>query len=159
MRTKTNVARKKFIKKQLKRVGCYAGPIDDRWTTPAIRTSIQNFVKYAKLSSSPADPDVEFLDVIRRKPDRVCPLEREQSAGRPGKTDDPGKSENSGQPKTSSRNASLGDPLKESLQVMPAGTIRTGQTVTFTARNGRKITCTGGNNSHQNHVPRTCFWN
>src|SRR5262249_2063048 len=63
------------IKRQLKRVGCYGGQIDDRWSTTATRTSIQNFVKYAKLPFGPAEPQLDLLDTIRDKHDRVCPPE------------------------------------------------------------------------------------
>jgi hypothetical protein len=50
-----------------------------------------------------------------------------------------------------------GDALAESNHVAPAGTLRAGQTATLTARNGRKMTCTGGNTAR--NIPRTCFWN
>src|SRR5262249_42614710 len=34
-----------------------------------------NFVKYARLPSGPAEPELDFLDAIRGKLDRVCPAE------------------------------------------------------------------------------------
>jgi hypothetical protein len=62
------------IKKELKRVGCYAGRIDDNWATRETKSSVGKFVKYAKLSTS-ADPSEDFLNAIRGKADRVCPVE------------------------------------------------------------------------------------
>ncbi len=63
------------IKKELKRVGCYAGPIDDNWTTAQTATSIKKFVKAAHASASPEQPTTDFLDALRGRSERVCPLE------------------------------------------------------------------------------------
>jgi hypothetical protein len=63
------------IKKELKRVGCYGGPIDDNWATREAKTSLSKFVKFANLPSEPAEPAVDFLDAIRSKSGRVCPLQ------------------------------------------------------------------------------------
>jgi hypothetical protein len=62
------------IKKELKRVGCYAGPIDESWSAAA-KSSAQRFAKYAKLPATPGEPAVDFLHAIRATSDRVCPLE------------------------------------------------------------------------------------
>jgi uncharacterized caspase-like protein len=63
------------IKKELKRVGCYAGPIDDNWTTAQTATAIKKFVKAAHASASPEQPTTDFLDALRGRSERVCPLE------------------------------------------------------------------------------------
>jgi len=63
------------IKKELKRVGCYSGRIDDNWTSAETKSSVGKFVKYAKLPAAPGDPDFDFLVTIRGKSTRVCPLE------------------------------------------------------------------------------------
>jgi len=63
------------IKKELKRVGCYAGTIDDNWTTAQTATSIKKFVKAAHASASPEQPTTDFLDALRGRSERVCPLE------------------------------------------------------------------------------------
>jgi hypothetical protein len=63
------------IKRELKRVGCYTGRIDDDWTTSETKSSLNRFAKYGNLSAEPTIPDVEFLDFVRSRPDRVCPLE------------------------------------------------------------------------------------
>jgi hypothetical protein len=63
------------IKKELKRVGCHAGKLDDQWTTSDTKVSVQKFAKFAKLPSVPSEPVVDFLDAIREKSGRVCPLE------------------------------------------------------------------------------------
>jgi hypothetical protein len=63
------------IKKELKRVGCYAGRIDNNWATRETRSSVVKFVKFAKLPTAPAEPENDFLDAIRGRSDRVCPQE------------------------------------------------------------------------------------
>jgi uncharacterized caspase-like protein len=63
------------IKKELKRVGCLAGAVDEKWTTTDTRVSIAKFVRFAKLQTTPAQPTNDFLDALRRSGARVCPLE------------------------------------------------------------------------------------
>jgi hypothetical protein len=63
------------IKRELKRLGCYTGRIDDDWTTSETRSSLNRFAKYANLPAEPKIPDVELFDFVRSRPDRVCPLE------------------------------------------------------------------------------------
>jgi hypothetical protein len=65
----------KGIKKELRRLGCYTGRIDDDWATRETKSSLNRLAKYANLSAEPKNPDVEFLDFVRSRPDRVCPLE------------------------------------------------------------------------------------
>lgn len=48
------------------------------------------------------------------------------------------------------------DAMRESMIVSGPGTIRTGQTVIVTARDGRKMTCLGG--SIVQKIPRRCAW-
>ena len=62
------------IKKELKRVGCYAGRIDDRWETSETRASVGRFAKHASLSTSPGEPSADFLDLVRRTVARICPV-------------------------------------------------------------------------------------
>lgn len=179
------------IKQELARVGCYGGTVDDRWSTAATRSSVQKFVKYARLPSTPSEPGMGFLESIRGQPGRVCPLEcnprqvevggqcvaktcpvgatlgREgtcnpkdgkKTAARPDKADDAAKGKDANKAAPPSRGVALGDATKESLNISGPGTIRTGQTVTLTARNGRTMTCTGGRMG-PNHLPRRCVWN
>jgi uncharacterized caspase-like protein len=63
------------IKNELHRVGCYSGSIDDKWTSAETKSSLDKFAKFAKLSAAPSSPDTDFLDTLRGKTDRVCPLE------------------------------------------------------------------------------------
>jgi hypothetical protein len=63
-----------LIKKELKRLGCYAGRIDDDWASSETKSSVTRFAKYANLSV-PKNPDIEFLNVVRGRSGRVCPLE------------------------------------------------------------------------------------
>jgi hypothetical protein len=63
------------IKRELKRLGCYTGRIDDAWATSETKSSLNRFAKYANLSAEPKNPDVEFFDFVRSRPGRVCPLE------------------------------------------------------------------------------------
>jgi hypothetical protein len=62
------------IKKELKRVGCYSGRIDERWSTPDGATSTKKFLRYASLSNLSNEPTQDLLDTLRGKSDRVCPL-------------------------------------------------------------------------------------
>jgi hypothetical protein len=64
-----------LIKKELKRLGCYAGRIDDDWAGGETKSSVTRFVKYAHLSAEPKNPDIDFLNFVRSRPSRVCPLE------------------------------------------------------------------------------------
>jgi len=64
-----------LIKKELKRLGCYAGRIDDDWASSETKSSVTRFVKYANLSAEPKNPDIDFLNLVRSRPGRVCPLE------------------------------------------------------------------------------------
>jgi Caspase domain len=63
------------IKKELKRVGCYTGRMDDKWVTADTKASVQKFVKHANFASSADEPTQRLLDAVRTEPDRVCPLE------------------------------------------------------------------------------------
>jgi uncharacterized caspase-like protein len=63
------------IKKELKRVGCYTGREDDKWTTADTKASVQQFTKHSSFASLTDEPTERFLDAIRAKSDRVCPLE------------------------------------------------------------------------------------
>jgi hypothetical protein len=65
----------KAIKNELHRVGCYSGAIDDTWTSAETKSSLDKFAKFAKLSAAPSNPDTDFLDTLRGKTDRVCPLD------------------------------------------------------------------------------------
>ena len=62
------------IKKELKRVGCFAGRIDGRWDATDVKSSVQNFARYAKLSAVPDEPLMDLLGAVRGKSERVCPL-------------------------------------------------------------------------------------
>jgi uncharacterized caspase-like protein len=61
------------IKKELKRVGCYSGILDEIWATADTKLSVQQFVKYARLTTAPVEPLPELLDVLRGRSERVCP--------------------------------------------------------------------------------------
>jgi len=63
------------IKIELKRVGCYGGPIDEKWTTATVQASIDRFAKRASLQIPSGEPTSEFLDAIRGKSGTVCPPE------------------------------------------------------------------------------------
>jgi hypothetical protein len=60
---------------ELTRVGCYAGKLDDDWSSSSVKQSIMKFVKAASLSRAPDDPSTDFLNAIRGQSSRVCPLE------------------------------------------------------------------------------------
>ncbi len=61
------------IKQELKRVGCYAGRIDDNWTSAETKISVAKFSRYANLTGQPDSPNNNFLEFIKGKIARVCP--------------------------------------------------------------------------------------
>jgi hypothetical protein len=63
------------IKKELTRVGCYSGAIDGDWTGVETKSSLGKFKKYANLPTVPDDPAGNFLDALRGKSGRICPLD------------------------------------------------------------------------------------
>jgi uncharacterized caspase-like protein len=63
------------IKRELKRVGCYAGKIDDTWGHRTLAASVKQFVKFAKFSGAADEPSTDFLDAVRGSEPGVCPLE------------------------------------------------------------------------------------
>jgi uncharacterized caspase-like protein len=63
------------IKKELKRVGCYAGKIDDSWSHQTLRSAVKQFAKYAKFSGAADAPSTDFLDAVRGSEPGICPLE------------------------------------------------------------------------------------
>src|SRR5262249_53411943 len=65
----------KEIKKELKRVGCYSGGLDERWPTAETTASLKKFAAQARLSTPGAEPSVALLEEIRGRSGRVCPLE------------------------------------------------------------------------------------
>jgi len=63
------------IKRQLRRVGCYPGKIDESWGDAALTRSITQFVKQAKFSGATGEPTYDFLDAVSGSGPGVCPLE------------------------------------------------------------------------------------
>ena len=63
------------IKKELKRVGCYAGKVDDDWRSADVKQSLAKFAKIASLAKTPEEPDAVFLNSVRSQITRVCPIE------------------------------------------------------------------------------------
>jgi uncharacterized caspase-like protein len=63
------------IKKELQRVGCYLGLIDDKWPTSDAKEAAQKFVRFARVAVRTTEPSSELLDAIRGKSGHVCPLE------------------------------------------------------------------------------------
>jgi uncharacterized caspase-like protein len=63
------------IKRQLRRVGCYPGKIDESWGDPALTRSITQFVRQAKFSGATDEPNYDFLDAVSGSGPGVCSLE------------------------------------------------------------------------------------
>ncbi len=63
------------IKKELKRIGCYSGKLDDDWKSPETKQSLAKFTKIASLAKAPGEPDAVFLNTLRHQITRVCPIE------------------------------------------------------------------------------------
>ena len=65
----------KGIKIELKRTGCYSGRIDESWPKRSSNHAVRTFARYAKLSSVPEAPSAQLLELLKSKPDGLCPLE------------------------------------------------------------------------------------
>ena len=65
----------KDIKIELKRTGCYSGRIDESWPKRSSNDAVRTFARYAKLSSVPEAPSAQLLELLKSKPDGLCPLE------------------------------------------------------------------------------------
>jgi uncharacterized caspase-like protein len=63
------------IKRQLRRIGCYPGKIDESWGDPALTRSITQFVKQARFSGATNEPTYDFLDALSASGPGVCALE------------------------------------------------------------------------------------
>jgi uncharacterized caspase-like protein len=63
----------RHIKTELARVGCYAGPIDDDWSSVETRSSVRQFAALEKLSAVTDEPAADLLAALRAAPRRVCP--------------------------------------------------------------------------------------
>ena len=60
------------IKKGLAQVGCYTGPIDDRWKTASTRSALKIFVAAVHLPTATDQPSNELLDAVRGSTGQVC---------------------------------------------------------------------------------------
>jgi len=61
------------IKRELRRVGCYSGSLDETW--PSGQAAAQRFLRLSRGAVPATSPTIELLDAIREKSGRVCPLE------------------------------------------------------------------------------------
>jgi tetratricopeptide (TPR) repeat protein len=61
------------IKKGLAQLGCYAGPIDDKWKTAPTRSAVKKFVGAVHLATATEKPTRDLLDAVRSSTGRVCP--------------------------------------------------------------------------------------
>jgi len=61
------------IQQELKRVGCFTGAVDRKWAGPATSRAVKDFARYARLDA-PDLPSAEFLDALKGKRARVCPM-------------------------------------------------------------------------------------
>jgi hypothetical protein len=63
------------IKRELKRVGCYTGLVDNDWQTAPARASIRKFARLAGVAIAVAEPTNALLDAIKVRTERICPPE------------------------------------------------------------------------------------
>jgi hypothetical protein len=61
------------IKKGLAQLGCYAGPIDDKWKNAPTRSAVKKFVAAVHLATATEKPTNGLLDAVRSSTGRVCP--------------------------------------------------------------------------------------
>src|SRR5262249_34482428 len=71
LRQRDLLALRQALQEQLKRVGCYEGPIDGDWGANA-KQAMANFAKFTITSFSGDQPTEEILTVVTSKPGRVC---------------------------------------------------------------------------------------
>ena len=60
------------IKRELERLGCYHGRVDEDWTTPRTKRSVNEFARLAHLEA-PHVPDAALLEILKAQRVRVCP--------------------------------------------------------------------------------------
>jgi hypothetical protein len=63
----------RLLQSELRRVGCSAGPIDGNWNTAA-QKSLELFNKNAGTKLDVKVASLDALDVVKTKPERICPL-------------------------------------------------------------------------------------
>ena len=61
------------IQQELKRVGCFTGAVDRKWVGPATSRAVKDFARHARLDP-PDLPRAEFLDALKGRSARVCPM-------------------------------------------------------------------------------------
>jgi uncharacterized caspase-like protein len=61
------------IQQELKRVGCFTGAVDRKWARTATSRAVKDFARHARLDP-PDLPSAEFLDALKGKSARVCPM-------------------------------------------------------------------------------------
>jgi hypothetical protein len=62
------------IQTELRRVGCYSGPIHDTWDGRA-KSALDHFSRLAKFDRAGGEPTIEVLEAVKARRERVCPLE------------------------------------------------------------------------------------
>ena len=63
----------KEIKKGLAQLGCYTGPIDDKWKTASTRSAVNTFVAAVHLAFAIDKPSNHLLGAVRSSTGQVCP--------------------------------------------------------------------------------------
>jgi len=71
--TPTGPALVAAIQQELKRVGCFTGAVDRKWAGAATSRSVKDFARHARLDP-PDLPSAEFLDALKGRSARVCPM-------------------------------------------------------------------------------------
>ncbi len=62
----------KEIKKGLAQLGCYTGPIDDKWTSAPTRAAVKRFVAAVHVAAKTDKPTNDLLGAVRSSAGRVC---------------------------------------------------------------------------------------
>lgn len=61
------------IQQELKRVGCFTGSVDRKWGGQSTARGVKEFARHARLDA-PDLPSPNFLDALKGKSGRVCPV-------------------------------------------------------------------------------------
>jgi len=62
------------VRAELHRVGCYSGAALE-WDAPEMKLGVAKYVRYAKLTATPAGPDAALLAELKQRPAGFCPPE------------------------------------------------------------------------------------
>jgi uncharacterized caspase-like protein len=64
----------KAAKIEMTRLGCYAGPIDDDWSSPSVQQALNGLAHFAHPPTPPLFPSIALIEDLRKREGRLCPV-------------------------------------------------------------------------------------